>query len=175
MLKNMTKQTKYNTTGLTCYFEPLTQIRYNPKINASNELLRKRQEFCFGIKERKKERWNCLWDAFTWENITRLSLRTSSFPFFLFFIISNLISIPSILCLCLSTDITQTIQIINCFSLVFVLWFTHSCSLSISGVVSKAESSSPALFFFLKHVSCVCVHQQSNRLIKKANKEIKIK
>ena len=56
MLKYMTKQTKYNTTGLTCYFEPLTQIRYNPKINASNELLRKRQGFCFGIKERKKER-----------------------------------------------------------------------------------------------------------------------
>ena len=55
MLKNMTKQTKYNTTGLTRYFEALTQSRYNPKINASNELLRKRQEFCFGIKKEKRK------------------------------------------------------------------------------------------------------------------------
>ena len=51
----MTQQTKYNTTGLTRYFEALTQIRYNPKINASNELLRKRQEFCFGIKKEKRK------------------------------------------------------------------------------------------------------------------------
>ena len=52
----MTRQTRYNKTVLTCYFEALTQIRYNPKINASNELLRKRQEFCFGIKEKKKKK-----------------------------------------------------------------------------------------------------------------------
>ena len=42
MLKNMTKQMRYNTTVRTCYIEALTQIRYNPKINAYNELLRKR-------------------------------------------------------------------------------------------------------------------------------------
>ena len=56
MLKNMTKQTRYNTTIHICNFEALMQIRYNMKINASNELLRKRQEFCFGIKEKKKKR-----------------------------------------------------------------------------------------------------------------------
>ena len=56
MLKNMTKQTRYNTTIHICNFEALMQIRYNMKINASNELLRKRQEFCFGIKEKKKKK-----------------------------------------------------------------------------------------------------------------------
>ena len=56
MLKNMTKQTRYNTTIHICNFEALMQIRYNMKINASNEQLRKRQEFCFGIKEKKKKK-----------------------------------------------------------------------------------------------------------------------
>ena len=55
MLKNMTKQTRYNTTIHICNFEALMQIRYNMKINASNELLRKRQEFCFEKKKKKRE------------------------------------------------------------------------------------------------------------------------
>ena len=55
MLKNMTKQTRYNTTIHICNFEALMQIRYNMKINASNEQLRKRQEFCFEKKKKKRE------------------------------------------------------------------------------------------------------------------------
>ena len=31
-------------------------IKNNLKINASNELLKKKQEFCFGIKEKKIEK-----------------------------------------------------------------------------------------------------------------------
>ena len=56
MLKNMTKQTRYNTTIHICNFEALMQIRYNMKINASNELLRKRQEFCFEKKKEKEKK-----------------------------------------------------------------------------------------------------------------------
>ena len=62
MLKNMTKQTRYNTTIHICNFEALMQIRYNMKINASNELLRKRQEFCFEIKEKIKRKDERVYD-----------------------------------------------------------------------------------------------------------------
>ena len=166
----MTKQTKYNTTGLTRYFEALTQSRYNPKINASNELLRKRQEFCFGIKERKKERWKSLWNAFTWENITHLSLRPSFY--FLFFL--NPFDPVFVFINRDNSNYSNYKLFLYRVFFFFFLWFTHSCSLSISGVVGKAESSSPALFFSLKHVSCVCVHQQSSWLTKKANKLLRI-
>ena len=59
-------------------------------------------------------------------------------------------------------EINLTIQIINCLSLMFVLWFTYSCSLS-----------SPTFFFSVKCMSCVRVHQQSKWLTKKSNKEIR--
>ena len=114
----MTQQTKYNTTGLTRYFEALTQSRYNPKINASNELLRKRQEFCFGIKKekRKDER---VYEMHLHGKTSRTFLSGLLFIFYFF-------SIPLILCLCLSTEITLTIQIINCFSLVFFFFMIYS-------------------------------------------------
>ena len=115
-----------------------------------------------------------LWNAFRWVRIMHLPLRLllfllPSLPLSIwswlisfFFLVSypNLISIPWILCLCLSTKITLTIQIINCFSLVFVLWFSHSCSLP-----------SLAFLFSLKRVSCVRVRKQNSWQTKKSNKE----
>ena len=82
------------------------------KINGSNELLRKREEFCFGKK--KKERWKSLWNAFTWVRITHL-FSLASFPSVFSFSINLvmadfffssffILSLAWILCLCSSTE-----------------------------------------------------------------------
>ena len=127
-------------------------IKNNLKINASNELLKKKQEFCFGIKGKKKKKkrkekmkefMTCIYmgkhhtpfsPAFFFSFILLFLYQLShGWIFFLsfLFLISSLISIPWILFLCLSTEIrapsSLTIQIKNSFSLAFVLWFTHSC------------------------------------------------
>ena len=176
----MTKQTRYNTTVLTCYFEALMQIRYNPKINTSNKLLRKKQEFFFWNQRKKrgkmKEFMTCIYmgkhhapfsSAFFFSLFLLFLFQLAHGWIFFFFFLSYFLS-PTLsqslgYCVCVyyrdkRPTLYKTIQIKSSFSLVFVWWFTHSCSLSISGVVGKADSS-PTFFFSLKHMSNVRVHQ----------------